>query len=174
VTEVLSDDRPARLPRPVRRSLAVGALGLALALACGELAVRAHETSTLRGCVRAAESDLVDVARRAAAVEAYAGPALRGASTPPRVRRSLASLVEQSIGAGLPDLERDQQLCRSTWALHPAARQARRDYLAWFDQRLRQLTAAAADLDALHTDVPGLDAARDEAVRSLAAVRVSP
>jgi hypothetical protein len=174
VIDLLSDDRPARQPRRVRRSLAVGGLGLALALACGELAVRAHETSTLRGCVRAAESDLVDVARRAAAVEAYAGPALRGVSTPPRVRRSLASLVEQSIGAGLPDLQRDEHLCRSTWALHPAARQARHDYLAWFHQRLRQLTAAAAHLDALHTDVPGLDAARDEAVRSLAAVRVSP
>jgi hypothetical protein len=154
--------------------VALGTAGLVLALVCGDLVVTSRETSSLRRCVRSAEAELVDVARRAAAVETYAGPALQGAATPPRVRSSLASLVEHSIGEQLPALQHDRQLCRRTWALHPSARQARHDYLAWLDLRVRQLTAAAADLDALHTEVPGLTAARELAVRSLAAVRVSP
>jgi hypothetical protein len=174
VTDVLGEDRPPRVPLRVRRRLALSAVLVLAVGGASDVALRAHESAALRSCVRQADADVVDVTRRAAAVETYAGPSLYGASSPPRVRHSLASLVEQAVAARLPALRADRSRCQGSWQLHPSARRARRDYVAWLDLRLRQLTAASTDLDALHHDVPGQAAARDRAVRSLAVLSVRP
>jgi hypothetical protein len=174
VIDVLGEDRPPRVPLRVRRWVAFPAVVVLALGGAGDVALRAHESAALRSCVRHADGDVVDLTNRAAAVETYAGSSLYGATAPPRVRHSLASLVEQTVAARLPALRGDRSRCEGAWHLHPSARRARRDYVAWLDLRLRQLTAASTDLDALHHDVPGQAAARDRAVRSLAELSVKP
>ena len=170
--EISSGREPRRWPGVV---IALTAVVVVLVLLLDRI-VDDRERSSLRRCVSAAEADLDDLAFRTAGVEVYVGSRVNSPDVPQVVRASLEGIVEETVLRGLPALRRDRAGCVRMTGWHPAARTARRDYLAYLDLRMGQLSLAAQDIDALHARRPDIQQARSLAVRSLArlGVTISP
>ncbi|RJK96933.1 hypothetical protein [Vallicoccus soli] len=161
--EVLAGGPAPRRARPLRRALA---LALALAAVLLLWADRRHEQGEARDLLAAvaeAEGTADWAGARVAAAVQYASPKVQLSSTPPRVRRSLAGIVEDAAAEAAAALRADAGGVRALAVLpwHAGAREAREAYARHLEERARRWDALARD--ALRALPP------DEATRSSAA-----
>ena len=162
--------------RVPRRLLVVAGL-LAVLVAAGDRWQLHRETTALVRCVENGQAQIGYSVGRVAAVLQYASPQLYGASTPARVRDSLAQVVRSTATEQLGPLAAERRRCERGQLVpwHSAQRRARNAYLAYLAAGGRQLLAIANQADEQGGTSGDVErrrrAARDALVAALPAAR---
>jgi hypothetical protein len=132
---------------------------------------RGREFDALLAQVTQAQSAVQYSDARLAAIVQYTSPQLLSARAPARVRASLAALVQQAAAGRVAPMQaqRNRVATRSTGRWHPVDGRARDAYLAYLDDRIAFLKAAADDLDVLFKPQPNGPRLRAAARKALLA-----